>query len=75
MPIEVEIHEINIDHKECVLTIMDNGVTVVENVNIGLQLKEDGSADNDWIRNSVKRIVSEFRLKDQPPIVIHTTGE
>ena len=74
MPIEVKLHEIDISHMECVLTIIDNGVTVIERANIGLQLKEDGSADNDWIQLRVKEIVSEYRMESINSIEIHKDG-
>ncbi len=75
MAVEVTIHSISIENLECVISVNDNNTLIVDQNNIGLQLDSNGNADMDWIRNKVKRIVSEFRLKDQPPLVIHTTGE
>jgi len=72
MAIEVKIHEINTLHNECIITIIDNGVTILDNKNIGIQLKEDGSADFDWISNVVKQKVSNIRLNNEQRLLVHT---
>lgn len=74
MSVEVKIHEIDTNHKECILTIIDNGVTIIEKANIGLKLKSNGSADHDWIRDRVKEIVSERRLEAESSIDVHKDG-
>ena len=74
MSVEVKIHEIDINHKECVLTIIDNGVTILENSNIGLKLRPDGSANNDWIHERVKEIISESRIELVSSIEVHKDG-
>jgi len=75
MSVEVKIHEINTYHKECVLTIMDNGVTILEKANIGLKLNSNGGADYDWIRDQVKEIVAKGRLDAESSITVHKDGK
>tara|TARA_R110002020_G_scaffold378281_3_gene589350 strand:- start:1316 stop:1543 length:228 start_codon:yes stop_codon:yes gene_type:complete len=74
MSVEVKIHEIDTNHKECVLTIIDNGVVILEKKNIGLKLKSNGSADHEWIQDRVKEIVAESRLDATSSIDVHKDG-
>jgi hypothetical protein len=43
------------------VTIKDGDEIIVDNKNIGLLLKEDGSANTSWIQNKISNYVIEHR--------------
>ena len=74
MAIEVTIHKINTEGKTCVVTIIDNNNIILDKKNIGLSLNPDGTADNNWINERIKTIVSEHRLTNNYTLDIDTVG-
>jgi len=58
--ISANIHSISTSKKTCVVSIKDNSDYVIENVNIGLELNPDNTANTVWIRNKIKYITSLY---------------
>ena len=59
--IEVKILKINTQIQHCVVSIVDNGETIVTAGNIGLELNPDGTANSEWIISTAKEIVLNRR--------------
>ena len=59
--IEVKILKINTQIPHCVVSIVDNGETIVTAGNIGLELNPDGTANSEWIISTAKEIVLNRR--------------
>jgi hypothetical protein len=59
--IEIDILNINIETKVCVVTITDDNVEIITSQNIGLELNPDGTANTAWIIDNAKRIVLNRR--------------
>ena len=62
MSIKIEIVDINIDNRECVVKIFDNDVVVAAG-NIGLQVNPDNTANTLWIKDCVRDIVFSRRMQ------------
>lgn len=58
--ISANIHSISTSNKTCVVSIKDHSDYVIENVNIGLELNPDNTANTTWIRNKIKYITSLY---------------
>ena len=59
--IEVKILKINTQIPHCVVSIVDNGETIVKAGNIGLELNPDGTANTALIIDTAKGIVLNRR--------------
>lgn len=64
MTISIKIHSMNIEKKNCVVTVKDNGAPVLENTNIGLELNPDGTANTDYIIHRAKIRVRNARISN-----------
>ena len=56
------IHKIDTVHKECIVTLVDDGKTLLNAVNIGLELNPDGTANTQFIKDRLRSCVFAHRL-------------
>ena len=63
--ISANIHHTNTDNKTCVVSIYDGVDLIVQNVNIGLELNPDGTANTQWIKANIKSMVADHRFHEK----------
>lgn len=63
MSISANIHSTDTTLQNCIVTIRDNDELVCDYVNVGLTLNLDGTANTAYIKESIKRIVLDFRYR------------
>ena len=56
------IHKIDTVHKTCIVTLIDDGKTLLNGVNIGLELNPDGTANTQFIKDRLRGYVFVHRL-------------
>ena len=56
------IHKIDTFHKTCIVTLVDGGKTLLNGVNIGLELNSDGTANTQFIKDKLRQYVFAHRL-------------
>jgi hypothetical protein len=59
--ITIEIIHIDTEKRNCIVKIHDGGELIIDNLNVGLELNQDGTADMAWIKNKTKEIVFSHR--------------
>jgi len=73
MSISIKIHDMNLIKKQCVVTIKDNGVPIMDGkFNIGLELNPDGTANTDYIKERAKFFVKIARYSNTVTSVVVT---
>ncbi len=61
MGITIEIIQIDTEKEVCIVKIQDGAELIVDTLNIGLELNQDGTADMAWIKNKAKDLVFGHR--------------
>lgn len=61
LKVAANVHSINTHTKNCIVTVFDGDDVVLNHINIGLELNEDGTANTTWIRENIKTRVSQYR--------------
>lgn len=63
--ITCEVHESDIERKELVVTIKDDGALVVDHLNLGMPLNQANKPDLAEVRRMVSRQVERFRQQQR----------
>ena len=61
MDITIEIIHIDTEKRVCIIKLQDGSELIVDTLNIGLELNQDGTADLAWIKNKAKELVFGHR--------------
>lgn len=70
MGIAIEIIQIDTEKEVCVVKIQDGAELIVDTLNIGLELNQDGTANMEWIKNKAKDLVFGYRESSKANNVI-----